>query len=110
MDQRDVAARRKQQLEECLENHSQYSTSLMTEVQWKLQVEFVKKTDDVWETIEDPYITEEQMLDFHSNIRTVMRLFGLPQIGDFVHGGGELSRVVERTFDVDKKIVTITVS
>ena len=110
MDERDVIARRKQQLEECLPNHSQYETILMTETGWKLKVEFVKKEEDTWVTVEDPYITEEQMIDVHSNIRTVMRLFGLPQIGDYIHGGEDLSKVVERTFDVDSKTVTKTVT
>lgn len=110
MDERDVIARRKQDAKECLPNHVQYETTLMTETGWKLKVEFVNKVEDTWETKEDPYITEEQMLDVHSNIRTIMRLFGLPQIGDYVYGGEDLSKVVERTFNVDAKTVTITVT
>lgn len=90
--------------------HYQFESFLMTETGWKLKVEFVKKEEDCWVNVEDPYIKLDQMIDVHANIRTITRLFGLPNVGDYIHGGDDLSKVVERTFDVDDKIVTITLT
>lgn len=109
MDERDLITRHEQMLKECLPQHSTFETHLMTEAGWKLRVEYVKEIDGGFESIPDPYITQEQMLEVHSCIRTVTRLFGLPQIGDFIDAGGDLQKVVERTFDENKKIITITV-
>jgi len=110
MDERNLITARELNLNECLDNHSQYQTILIQGLEWILKVEFVRKVEDTLETIPDPYITEKQMLQVHKHIATVMSIFGLPQIGDYVHGADDLCKVVERTFDVQSKTVTITVS
>ena len=110
MDERDVKARREQMLKECLSEHQTFETTLRAEDGWKLRIGFVKNIEDGYlEMCEDPLITEEEMLEYHYNFRTVYRLFGMPVIGDYINTNTGIGKIVERTFDVDRKLVEICI-
>jgi hypothetical protein len=87
-----------------------YSTILVVKDEhWKLQFEFVKGETGEWEQMPDYWITECDLLEYHKAFATIHRLFRTPLIGDWILTHNGMVKIVERTFDVKEKILTITV-
>lgn len=87
--------------------HAQYQSILSDETGWKLKVEFATKVEDTWITKEDPYIKESQMREFHHAIKTIVRVFGIPNAGDFIQTKDGISLLIEKTFDIQTNTITL---
>lgn len=110
MDERNVITASKQEFEGYLKDHYNYETVLRIEDGWKLKFEFVKGKSGEWEQQPDYWIKECDLLEYHKAFSNLYRLFGMPLIGDFISTDTEIVKIVERTFDVQRKLVIITVS
>lgn len=95
-----------------LKDHRNFSTSILVKdgLEWILKIDFVKIIDGEIEPINDHFITLVDMVILHGSISYVTSVFGLPKVGDYIETDNAFSKVIERTFNAKKRIITLTMT
>jgi hypothetical protein len=92
-----------------LEKHRDFKTSILVKdgLEWQLNVELLRYLDGDIEIINDPFISMVDMICLHGSITYITSVFGLPKVGDFIETDKAMNKVIERTFDAKKRIITL---